>query len=625
MKSVLKLTVFILLAILFDPSVLQAQGKIEITPYGGYMFGGKVRFYEGDLKINDNANYGLALDIEVARDTKLELFWTEMQTTAEFKPYYGFDNPDYWIEPFDVRIGYIQIGTLREVELDNDGFDDVIAGKTGIGSVNALSGKTGDLIWSFSTSQFGDGGWIYQVWAGYDYNEDGTNDVLASSGGAATGSRRIFCIDGLTGDDIWVKFTDGPNFSVIGVEDFTGDGKPDVIGGASNYNETEGKVIGINGDNGNIEWTHTTTGSSVWALEQMDDLNNDGIKDIIAGCSLSNYYYFLDATDGSVINSGATAGSFILRFEKLDDVNGDGFSDFAVAKSGSDAFVIDGQVGGFVWSTSLADQSWNIDRIEDVSGDGINDVIIGTLFSSNYCYFLNGTSGETIHSFNFGEAVDGIGAIPDITGDGSMEMVAGGRDGKLYCYSGGLNVPSPLTADFMADTTFGYIPFDVNFTDLSLGNITDWEWDFDNDGEVDSYEQNPTYTYTEIGLFSVKLIVSNNATNDTVTKMDYITADSIVNITNKIVDPGILASPNPFSDQTNISYYLDENSKVSLEIYNLKGEKVKTIIFSVEQESGYHQLHWNRTNNDGILVEKGIYFANLNVGSVSRVLKLIVN
>ncbi len=98
--------------------------------------------------------------------------------------------------------------------------------------------------------------------------------------------------------------------------------------------------------------------------------------------------------------------------------------------------------------------------------------------------------------------MDGIGAIPDITGDGSMEMVAGGRDGKLYCYSGGLNTASTLTADFIADTTFGYIPFDVQFSDLSVGNISDWEWDFDNDGEIDSYEQNPTlYLYRNRVVF----------------------------------------------------------------------------------------------------------------------------
>jgi hypothetical protein len=165
-------------------------------------------------------------------------------------------------------------------DINGDGYDDVIAGLTGgVRAVKALSGKTGELIWIYDTYQFGDGGWIYQVWTGLDYNEDGSSDVLAASGGTATGSRRIFCIDGITGDAIWVKFTDGPNFSVIGVEDFTGDGMPDVIGGASNSNETEGKVHGINGDNGTIEWTFTTEGSAIWAMEQLADINGDQIKE----------------------------------------------------------------------------------------------------------------------------------------------------------------------------------------------------------------------------------------------------------------------------------------------------------------------------------------------------------
>jgi hypothetical protein len=96
---------------------LLAQGKFEIAPYAGYMFGGRLRFFEGDLKIKDNVNYGLALDIELVKETKLELFWSEMQTTAEFRPFYGFDYLD--IDPFDVRVGYIQIGTVREFDYDN--------------------------------------------------------------------------------------------------------------------------------------------------------------------------------------------------------------------------------------------------------------------------------------------------------------------------------------------------------------------------------------------------------------------------------------------------------------------------------------------------------------------------
>ena len=507
-------------------------------------------------------------------------------------------------------------------DINGDGYDDVIAGKTGIGAVKAISGKTGELLWTYSTQQFGDGGWIYQVWTGFDYNDDGTNDVLAASGGSAQGSRRIFCIDGITGIAIWVKFTNGPNFSVIGVEDFTGDGKPDVIGGASNSDETEGKVFGINGENGNINWTFTTSGSSVWALEQSDDLNNDGIKDIIAGCSMNSQYYLMNAVNGSVLNTGTISDLFILRFEKLDDVNGDGFSDFAVAKSGSIAMVIDGFTGDFIWQVTLADQSWNIDRIEDVSGDGINDVIIGTLYGSNYCYFIDGTTGATILSFNFGEAVDGIGAIPDITGDGSWEMVAGGRDGKLVCYSGGLN-SSTLTADFMADTTYGIVPFEVQFTDLTSGAPTFWEWDFDNDGINDSYDQNPVFEYTEFGNYTVKLVAGNSTASDTIVKIGYITADTTVNIKNNYISD-ITISPNPLLNQTTISFYLMDKQIVSCNIIDLHGKQVKKLLPLQYVKSGKKEIIWDRTNNAGQKVKSGIYLVFLRVGTSIHQEKILV-
>ena len=47
---------------------------------------------------------------------------------------------------------------------------------------------------------------------------------------------------------IWECSTGGPNFAVIGIEDFTGDNIPDVLAGASNNAENQGKVYGINGD-----------------------------------------------------------------------------------------------------------------------------------------------------------------------------------------------------------------------------------------------------------------------------------------------------------------------------------------------------------------------------------------
>ncbi len=68
-----------------------------------------------------------------------------------------------------------------------------------------------------------------------------------------------------------------------------------------------------------------------------------------------------------------------------------------------------------------------------------------------------------------------------------------------------------LNADFNTDKTFGKPPLTVQFTDKSAGPPTSWQWDFDNDGNIDSTEQNPQYTYDSEGIYSVKLTVSDGS------------------------------------------------------------------------------------------------------------------
>ncbi|MCD6101648.1 MAG: T9SS type A sorting domain-containing protein, partial [Candidatus Cloacimonetes bacterium] len=336
-----------------------------------------------------------------------------------------------------------QSGLTITDDINSDGYNDIVVGTAwGDRSIITLSGKTGNIIWKHDTHEYGGGGWVYQVNCNYDYNNDGVLDVLAAAGDdgtSHTGPRRIYCLDGLTGVSIWECFINGPAFSVIGIEDCTGDGQPDVLAGASNEGETTGYAYGINGATGNIIWTYTTTATSVWALEQLNDINEDGIKDVIIGDYFGHFYY-LDSTNGTVLHTGSVGVAIILQFIKLNDVNGDGNPDFGVAHSSNSMVqVIDGYSGAFVWSHSVADQPWNASRIADVSGDGIDDIVVGTLFNSNYAYFLNGVDGSEIESINTGTPVDAIASIPDIDGNGSMEMVVGGRNGWVYCYSGGFN------------------------------------------------------------------------------------------------------------------------------------------------------------------------------------------
>jgi len=80
------------------------------------------------------------------------------------------------------------------------------------------------------------------------------------------------------------------------------------------------------------------------------------------------------------------------------------------------------------------------------------------------------------------------------------------------------------SAAFSANATSGNSPLTVAFdSSTSTGSITTYQWDFNNDGTIDSTSANPTYTYSAIGTYSVKLTVSGPGGSNTQLKNAYIT------------------------------------------------------------------------------------------------------
>jgi PKD repeat protein len=82
--------------------------------------------------------------------------------------------------------------------------------------------------------------------------------------------------------------------------------------------------------------------------------------------------------------------------------------------------------------------------------------------------------------------------------------------------------PAPPEAEFLAIPPNCYAPEEVQFTDLSQGNVSTWQWDFDNDGVVDSDLQYPKHTYSNPGNYTVSLTVVGPDGNDTEIKLDYL-------------------------------------------------------------------------------------------------------
>jgi PKD repeat protein len=81
----------------------------------------------------------------------------------------------------------------------------------------------------------------------------------------------------------------------------------------------------------------------------------------------------------------------------------------------------------------------------------------------------------------------------------------------------------PRYADFIAEPTVGVGTTTVQFTDMSMGEVLSWAWDFQSDGIIDSNEQNPSHVYSKNGVYSVTLTITTTAIcEDTITKHDYI-------------------------------------------------------------------------------------------------------
>ncbi len=83
-----------------------------------------------------------------------------------------------------------------------------------------------------------------------------------------------------------------------------------------------------------------------------------------------------------------------------------------------------------------------------------------------------------------------------------------------------------LTANFSANVTSGTAPFTVQFTDLSNGSPTSWNWSF-GDGSLSSL-QHPAHTYTTTGSYTVSLNATNAAGSNVSIRVNYITVTGSV-------------------------------------------------------------------------------------------------
>ncbi|MFA7138536.1 MAG: FG-GAP-like repeat-containing protein [Bacteroidales bacterium] len=189
--------------------------------------------------------------------------------------------------------------------------------------------------------------------------------------------------------------------------------------------------------------------------------------------------------------------------------------------------------------------------------------------------------------------------------------------------------PQPFTitagngiyADFVADTTQGNCPLTVQFTNLSSPNATCWEWDFECDGLIDSYEKNPLFTYASPGLFSVKLTVSDGNTTNSRIRENYITINDWTGISSMKKNSTLQFFPNPLKGAGTLVFSLHEAASAAVvSLYNFSGIQV-----------WQQQTRFFHTGKNSLMIDfrdsgipSGIYYLTLQSGKTSGRIKVIV-
>ncbi len=124
----------------------------------------------------------------------------------------------------------------------------------------------------------------------------------------------------------------------------------------------------------------------------------------------------------------------------------------------------------------------------------------------------------------------------------------------------------------------------------------------------------------------------------------YVVANSDINVTasndtfnlNISIETGIISElaipdkyelrqnfPNPFNPETSIIYGLPKESNVRIEVYNLLGQAVVTLV-NEKQKSGYHSVQWNGCDNSGTMMKSGVYIYRITSGGFTETKKMIL-
>jgi subtilisin family serine protease len=489
-----------------------------------------------------------------------------------------------------VNTGLFQAGTVV-ADINGDGKNEVVAGSNDFkiyawdDQGNVLNGfpyTTGNQI--LSSPALGD--------------VDGNNDQEIVVTGR---DKHLYIInhDGtvLTNLDVGEELWGTPS-----IYDLDSDGDLEII-----FGTVDGKLFIVNWDGtnwGNFPLDFGITHRILGGIA-VGDMNSDQISDFFFG-TFNGDVYAINSNDGNIHNNfpinvgGRVSGTPIIA-----DLDGSGpMSQQLLITSIAENLVIinsDGSIAGnFIFEGAIKGSP----AVADLDVDGDYEIIVGT--SLNRIYALH-HDGSLLSGFPFltSNDIESSPVVSDINNSSIPEIIATSLDGKLFAIDNTGNIVSNFPIEIGGQLKSTPTVFD-------LDGDGDLEIILGSNGAMNIYDlpsqgTNLNFWYTHQG--------------------NYQRTSNVEGVVLK-VEPaitGLLPTqfelfqnyPNPFNPSTTIEYLSPQTSQVEISIYNVAGQKIRTLI-DESIGAGNYKLLWDGKNSRGIAVTSGVYYYQLR--TVGRVI-----
>ncbi|KAA3615273.1 MAG: T9SS C-terminal target domain-containing protein [Calditrichaeota bacterium] len=565
-----------------------------------------------------------------------------------------------WSEDGAIALG--ARSTYGGMDMDQDGNKEVIVTNYGAGAVNVFEYNAGalELVWSSpEDSSTGNnrrlGSSPRTVGVG-DLDGDGKSEIIFPLASEPSGWY-VFEWDGVVGSDNYGTVYS----SVIGTEidtccgadytafradherttiaDVDGDGQQEFIsmirrnasGGQRGtlVSHVEGDIVFEGGGNGFETWVveffvnNGEYGGGSPYHSQPADLDGDGSMELVNHTWNNFNFYNVDVTgtDTYAVADPASGTQFFKTTE------GDHVSLF-----GGDA--------------------------ADVDGDGDDEVYFPNYYTGDL-YVVNYSSGDDVLAIgadNVVKVASGVGvfhcSIFDVDKNGTPNIFTGSSYPKTIVNTEFIGTDVENPADYMTSVVYtgeADVMGNIVVTDSAGVMTTTFSntgafasktqahymgegLDFDGDGNFEvlsSYQSvvdsisTTNYTWNETtSMWDTVVTKVANPKPWTVSVFEFTGTPDAVKTDFDLITPDDYTLeqnyPNPFNPSTKIQYKLPLQKKVSLKIYNIRGQLIKTLVNGQVQDAGTHEVVWNGLNKNGVRVASGVYVYSLEFGNFKK-------